>query len=59
MPFARSNRVRYPGVLAANARLRGDEADAEHRLRQAHRLYTAMGATGHAERLAGELGLAG
>jgi hypothetical protein len=30
-------------------------SDAERHLREAHRLYTEMGATGHAERLAREL----
>ena len=39
------------------ARLRGDEAARERALRNAHRLYTEMGATGHAERLAKELDL--
>jgi tetratricopeptide (TPR) repeat protein len=38
------------------ARLRGDEAARTRELRDAHRLYTEMGATGHAERLARELG---
>jgi adenylate cyclase len=37
------------------ARLSGDDEGREHELRDAHRLYTEMGATGHAERLAGEL----
>jgi tetratricopeptide (TPR) repeat protein len=37
------------------ARLRGDEATRERELREAQRLYTAMGANGHAERLAREL----
>jgi hypothetical protein len=39
------------------ARLLGDEATRERELREAHRLYAEMGATGHAERLARELGL--
>ena len=39
------------------ARLLGDEATQQRELREAHRLYTEMGATGHAERLAKELGL--
>jgi len=39
----------------ARALQRPSEADRE--LREAQRLYTEMGATGHAERLAGELGL--
>ncbi len=33
----------------------GEDAEAERELREAHRLYTEMGATGHAERLAREL----
>ncbi len=37
------------------ARLRGDEAARTNKLREAHRLYTETGATGHAERLAREL----
>ena len=39
------------------ARLRGDDAARERALRNAYRLYTEIGATGHAERLAKELGL--
>ena len=42
--------------LAELARRRGDEAAAQCELREAHRLFTEMGATGHAERLAKELG---
>jgi len=42
---------------AALARIRGDEAGHERHLRKAHSLYTEAGATGHAERLARELGL--
>jgi hypothetical protein len=34
----------------------GDAAAAERELHQAQRLYAEMGATGHAERLARELG---
>ncbi len=37
------------------ARLTGDEATHDRELREAHRLFTEMGATGHAERLAKEL----
>ena len=37
------------------ARLTGDGAAAERELREAHRLYEAIGATGHAGRLAKEL----
>ncbi len=40
---------------AALAGLAGDGAEAERELREAHRLYTEMGATGHAERVAREL----
>ncbi len=39
------------------ARLRGDDAARERALRKAHRLYTEMGAIGHADRMAKELGL--
>jgi ATP/maltotriose-dependent transcriptional regulator MalT len=35
------------------ARQSGDEAEYERELREAHRLFTQIGATGHAERLAG------
>jgi len=35
----------------------GDDAAALHELREAHRLNAAMGASGHAARLARELGL--
>ena len=45
-------------VSAELAALPGDAADRERELREAHRLYTEMGATGHAERLLGELGFA-
>jgi class 3 adenylate cyclase/tetratricopeptide (TPR) repeat protein len=37
------------------ARLEGDEAGRERHLREAHRLFTEIGATGHAEREAREL----
>ncbi len=37
------------------AALLGDAAGRERELREAHRLYTEMGATGHAERVAREL----
>jgi tetratricopeptide (TPR) repeat protein len=53
------SRVFVPEVhqeRAELARLRGDDATRERELREAHRLYTEMGATGHAERLARELG---
>jgi hypothetical protein len=39
------------------ARLLGEAELRERELREAHRLYTEMGGTGHAERLARELGL--
>jgi len=39
------------------ARVLGDDAAALHELREAHRLNAAMGASGHAARLARELGL--
>ncbi len=49
------------GVLdelrAELAHARGDAAGRERHLREAHRLYTEMGAAGHAERMAKELGL--
>ncbi len=41
------------------ARLEGDEAGRERHLREAHRLYTEIGATGYAERVARELGETG
>jgi ATP/maltotriose-dependent transcriptional regulator MalT len=44
-------------VSAELANLRGDDATRERELREAHRLFTEMGATGHAARLAKELGL--
>jgi len=44
-------------ISAELARLRADEATRERELRQAHRLFAEMGATGHAERLAKELEL--
>jgi len=37
------------------ARQGGDEEERERELREAHRLFTEIGATGHAERLVGEL----
>ncbi len=39
------------------ARLRGDDAARERALRKAHRSFTEIGATGHTERMAKELGL--
>jgi hypothetical protein len=44
--------------LAELARQRGDEEGRQQALREAHRLFTEIGATGHAERLAAELALA-
>jgi adenylate cyclase len=38
------------------ARLTGDNATHQRELREAHRLFTEMGATGHAERVVRELG---
>jgi tetratricopeptide (TPR) repeat protein len=40
--------------LADLARQNGDEEEREQELREAHRLFTEFGATGHAERLASE-----
>ena len=42
--------------LAELARLTGDPATRDREVREAHRLFAEMGATGHAERLAKELG---
>ncbi len=42
-------------VSAELGALLGDDPGREHELREAHRLYAEMGATGHAERLAQEL----
>jgi hypothetical protein len=44
--------------LAELARQSGDETERERGLREAHRLFTEIGATGHAERLAAELAIA-
>jgi class 3 adenylate cyclase len=41
--------------LAELARQSGEEEECQRELREAHRLFTEIGATGHAERLAGEL----
>ena len=49
-----------PQIIEERARLaqlRGDDATATAELQRAHALYVAIGATGHAERLAEELGL--
>ena len=44
-------------VRAELARLRGQDEQAICHRREARRLYTEMGATGHAERVGRELGL--
>jgi adenylate cyclase len=52
-------RVHLPPLLevrAALAERRGNSQEAGQKLREAHRLYSEMGATGHAERLERELG---
>jgi tetratricopeptide (TPR) repeat protein len=43
--------------LAELARQNGDNEGREQELREAHRLFTEFGATGHAERLAGQLAM--
>jgi tetratricopeptide (TPR) repeat protein len=51
-----------PFIIEERARLAratGDEVAHERELREAHRIYTEMAATGHAERLARELGRRG
>jgi class 3 adenylate cyclase/tetratricopeptide (TPR) repeat protein len=50
-PFAHVGRAEL-------ARRRRDDADRERHLREAHHLFTEMGATGHAERVARELAAA-
>jgi tetratricopeptide (TPR) repeat protein len=45
--------------LAELARQSGDQERREHELREAHRRFTEIGATGHAERLASELATVG
>ncbi len=52
----RSREPRIHERRAALARLLGEDAAHERELREAHRLFSEMGATGHAERLARELG---
>ena len=44
-------------AMANLARLLGDEDERERELREAHRLFTEIGATGHAQRLTAELPL--
>jgi tetratricopeptide (TPR) repeat protein len=46
-----------PVERAALARLCGDEEARERHLREAHRLFSEVGATGHVRRLAAELGI--
>ncbi len=51
-------RLYTPQILEEEARLsklEGDGAEFKSKLREAHRLFTEMGATGHAERLGKEL----
>jgi hypothetical protein len=53
-------RVYVPFIAEEEARLaqlEGDQSAFERQLRDAHRLYTEVGATGHAKRLARELEL--
>jgi hypothetical protein len=52
-------RAHLPPLLEVRATLaecRGSPQQARRQLREAHRLYTEMGATGHAERVGRELG---
>jgi len=53
---ARSRAPVVHEVAAELALLLGDDATRERELHEAHRLYTEMGATGHAERVAKEVG---
>jgi class 3 adenylate cyclase/tetratricopeptide (TPR) repeat protein len=53
---ARGIEPRIPEARAELARVCGDNAAREHHLHQAQRLYAAIGAAGHARRLAGLLG---
>ena len=50
-----SHRPRLEELRAELAHMRSDAAGRERHVREAHRLYTEMGATGHAERVALEL----
>lgn len=54
---ARCRTASIEELRAELAGMRGEGAARENRLREAHRLYREMGATGHAERLARDLGL--
>jgi adenylate cyclase len=49
---AECHRPKLHELRAELARVRGDGANRERELREAHRLYTEMAAAGHAERLA-------
>jgi hypothetical protein len=58
--MASGMRVDLPSLFelpAAPAERRSNPPEAHRKLGEAHRLYTEMGATGHAERLAREPGL--
>ena len=53
-------KVQEPPVhveLAELARQSGEEEEHQRELREAHRLFSEIGAGGHAERLAGELAM--
>ena len=52
---AESRRPRLTELLASLAHAQGDDADHVRKLREAHRLYVEMGATGNAARLGSEL----
>jgi hypothetical protein len=49
---ARGLEPRIPEARAELARVCGDAVAREHHLREAHRMYEAIGANGHARRLA-------
>jgi class 3 adenylate cyclase/DNA-binding IscR family transcriptional regulator len=53
---ARGLEPRIPEARAELARVCGDEAARQHHLREALRMYQAIGATGHARRLADDVG---
>ena len=55
---AQKYRPQLHEARAELAQLLGDEATHERELHEAHSLYVELGATGHAERLAAQLGLA-
>jgi tetratricopeptide (TPR) repeat protein len=54
---AESRRPRLEELRAEHALARGNTDGRDRHLREAHRLFTEMGATGHAERIANELTL--